>query len=624
MTAIRHGRGLFSQLTHSCRIDDSLPLLALLLWGIGVASTNLARAQGVNGLIPALPWTFWAGVGLLLFYVAIQLHRSVISRIRLGVSAATFVFMVQSLVPLIYQTPRYVWDFKTVGEIQYDNLHGALNSNLDIYQHWPGFFSLVAWFDHIAGIASPLSYLTWVTLFFDLLAVATFGFAISSLPMTEREKWFAVFLFCAGEWYLGFAQDILVPQALGLSLYFITIGLVLRFYWVLPTPTELGRNRRRLAQFRLTRPLWRDDESPLPVNEGPQKPLWRLGDWRLLALLLAVFVPLVISHPLTPYVVVLELGALTLVNRVRPLWLPVILGAVTLAYLIPNLGFLTSRHEFLAGLGGIAANAAPTPTSPAGPLGPNHIVIPVMVILLYGLAAVGAFIRYRAHRDVRTFAALAVTPLFIVALVHYGTETLYRSILFSTPWTACIAASVIGPARLKEAAHRRKALIRRSVGIRVGATFAVMAILAALLLVVENSQNELYQVSPGDIGAAQWLNKQPPGVAIYLNGEFPARIGGRYDKFLAKNLDDVYLGDEGYHVAPIQHINAFACGQTWGVEKTSYIVLSDNEASFAIREGYARAGFLRRLRAELSNSASWQLTFKNDTTTIYRGPSGCH
>lgn len=618
----RRGRQA-TQLARSVGVADFLFLLALFLWGVGVATTNLSRAQGDNGLVPALPWSFWAGILLLLLSVAIRIRKPVLPRFRLGASAAALVVMFQAPIALLYDAPRYVYDFKTVGEVQYDNLHGALNASLDIYQHWPGFFGLMAWFGQVAGIANPVSYLTWSPLFFDLLAVAAFGFAISSLPMTEREKWLAVFLFYGGDWVFGSAQDIFTPQALAFPMFFIVIGLVLRWYLAIP-PLEFERSRRHLARFRPFRFLWRGDKIASPFGSELPGPLWQLSDWKQLALIAVVFAPLVITHPLSPFVVVLELGVLTVMNRIRPLWISAFLGALAVAYLIPNLGYLMQGHQLLTGPADIAVNAAPPQVKFATHLGPNHIAIPAITLVLYGLAALGAFNRRNEGRDVRTIASLAVAPFLLITLVHYGGETLYRSLLFSTPWAACLAASAIWWGIRREPAHRKQAAVSRSVALRVGATCVATVTLAVLAVVVQNSQNELYQVSPGDVAGAQWLYAQRPGVAIFLNGEFPARVGGRYDQFVASDLTDVYLGDLGYTDASIQSINDFACKPIWGDQRTAYIVLSDNEASFAIHAGYAKAGFLTTLRKKLYDSPKWQLVFQNSTTTIYRGPSSCY
>lgn len=606
--------------------QDSLLVIAFLLWGIGVATTNLSRSHGAYGLIAALAWPFWAGLGFLLLFVAIQIHKSVLSPLRLGFSATTFVFMLQAPVALLYPGPLYVWSAKTAGEVLYDNLHGALNTNLDIYQRWPGFFGLMAWFDHIAGVANPVSYLVWSPLFFDLFAVAAFGFAVNALPMTTRERWLAVFLFFAGDWVETGAQNIFTPQALGFPLALIVLGLALRWYRVQSAPVGLERWRRRLAGFRPLRVLWRDDEVVAPRAEGSRPSLWGIGDRKRFALVLMMFVPLVFAHPLSPYVVVLELGALTVVNRIRPIWLVAVLGAIAVVYLAPNLSFLSSRHENITGPAGLVQNAGPPVVGGLIHLGPNHIAIPAITLALYGLAGLGAFYRWRHRRDVRTMAVLAVTPLLLIGLVHYGSETLYRSLLFATPWAACLGASAIWPVGRKAVVRPHDHTRRHSpVSIRIGATFLTTAILAVLCIVISNSQDEFYSVSPSDLASAQWLNGQKPGVAIYLNTEFPARIGDRYDRFLSRYENDVGLGGYGYYPqAPIQSIIDYACGQTWGDETTTYVVLNGNQATYAVDEGYARAGFLQALEKKLGRSRAWRLVYRNHTDRIYRGPSDCH
>ena len=483
----------------SLRTTDGLFVLGIVLWAIGVSSTQLARAQGRDGLIPALPWTFWSGLALLLIFVGIELFRPVLSRLRLVAAIVSFVMMIQGSLLIIYPEPRYFWDYKTVGEVQYDNIHGSLNLSLDIYQHWPGFIGLMAWFGHVSGINNPISFVSGSPLFFDLFAVAAFGFAVSRFPMTEREKWLSVFLFYAGDWVFSNIQDIFTPQALAFPISLIIIGMVGRSYVVYAPSVELRRLRLRLARSKWLGLLWRSD--PEEPTASPLPSMWRAGSWKPLLMLLIVFVPLVFTHPLSPFIIVLEVAALTIVNRVRPLWLFAILGAIAALYLTINETFLTNHHDAITGPKSIVQNAAP-PTNVVTHIGPNHVVLPLITVALFGFAAIGALSRLYDQREVRVFAVLAIAPLMIVGLVHYGGETLYRALLFSTPWAACLGASAARP--LTERAHSKRSVegIGSAKALRMAATAAMIGVMTVMLLVVNDSQNELYQASGPDLSAA--------------------------------------------------------------------------------------------------------------------------
>ena len=45
------------------------------------------------------------------------------------------------------------------------------------------------------------------------------------------------------------------------------------------------------------------------------------------------------SHQLTPYVLLLQLGALAVAGYLRPWWLAIGAGVMTIGYLIPNLSY---------------------------------------------------------------------------------------------------------------------------------------------------------------------------------------------------------------------------------------------------------------------------------------------
>ncbi len=438
--------------------------------------------------------------------------------------------------------------------------------------------------------------------------------------MTEREKWLSVFLFYAGDWVFSNIQDIFTPQALAFPISLIIIGMVGRSYVVYAPSVELRRLRLRLARSKWLGLLWRSD--PEEPTASPLPSMWRAGSWKPLLMLLIVFVPLVFTHPLSPFIIVLEVAALTIVNRVRPLWLFAILGAIAALYLTINETFLTNHHDAITGPKSIVQNAAP-PTNVVTHIGPNHVVLPLITVALFGFAAIGALSRLYDRREVRVFAVLAIAPLMIVGLVHYGGETLYRALLFSTPWAACLGASAARP--LTERAHSKRSVegIGSAKALRMAATAAMIGVMTVMLLVVNDSQNELYQASGPDLSAAEWLYKQPPGVAIFLNSKFPARLGYRYNDFILEDLQDATLPAFNYESQAVLSISAYACQQRWGNEKSTYLILSKDEEQFDVDTGSEKAGFLPILERELIASSVWSLVFRNDTTMIFKGPSDC-
>ena len=192
-------------------VADLLLPASLALWALGVSRTH-ATEVGSFGLVTALPGFFYAGVGLLIVSAGIELARAAPSRWRMSGHAVALVVMLYGTAPLVYSQGRYAWLYKTVGVVQYVNTHGQLNHNIDIYQNWPGFFALAAWFGKVAGVASPLAYAKWAQLVFELAALPLLYLIYDALFLSVRQRWIALLLYSASNWI---AQDYFSPQALG-------------------------------------------------------------------------------------------------------------------------------------------------------------------------------------------------------------------------------------------------------------------------------------------------------------------------------------------------------------------------------------------------------------------------
>ena len=119
---------------------------------------------------------------------------------RMALHATALVVMLYGTAPLVYQEGRYGWLYKTIGVVQYINAHGQLNPQIDIYQNWPGFFALSAWFDKVAGVGSPLAYAKWAQLVFEPAALPLLYIIYDALSLTWRQRWVALMLYSATNW----------------------------------------------------------------------------------------------------------------------------------------------------------------------------------------------------------------------------------------------------------------------------------------------------------------------------------------------------------------------------------------------------------------------------------------
>ena len=413
------------------RLADLLLPCGIALWAFGVSTTN-ATALGPYGLPPVLPTAFWAGLALIVVSAAIELGRDHPSGWRMGLHAATLAVMLYGTAPLVYSQGRYGWLYKTIGVVQYINTNGQLNSQIDIYQNWPGFFALAAWFGKVAGVASPLAYAKWAQLAFELAALPLLYLAFDALSLTTRQRWLAMLLYTGTNWI---GQDYFSPQALGTVLSLGIMAIALRWFYVGNSPA-----RGRWAWLR---------RAGRPDRAAPGQTASRAGFPALLcfALLLIYFV-LSFEHELSPYILAVQLSALAVFGLLRPRWLPIILAAIAVGYLAPHFGFVNSRYGLLNSIGQFFSNASP-PALKSGSLSATQRLIgrsqEALSLGMWCLAIAGAWLRRRSGRPVLTLLLLAFSPFLMLVILAYGQEGVLRVYLFSLPWTAALAALALAP-----------------------------------------------------------------------------------------------------------------------------------------------------------------------------------
>ena len=221
----------------------ALPV-SVALWAIGVSRTNVTTL-GPFGLPAQLPVIFYAGVALLVLSAVIELTGGNSARWRMALHAIGLVVMLYGTAALVYSAGRYSWLYKTIGVVQYVNVHGQLNSAIDIYQNWPGFFALAAWFGKVAGVSSPLAYAKWAQVVFELAALPLLYLIYDALSLTYRQRWMALLLYPAANWI---GQDYLSPQGLGTVLSLGIMALTTQWLYTgnrasFAPPRRLGRKR---------------------------------------------------------------------------------------------------------------------------------------------------------------------------------------------------------------------------------------------------------------------------------------------------------------------------------------------------------------------------------------------
>jgi hypothetical protein len=594
------------------RLSWPLLLVSMTLWAVGVSRTDVAHL-GPYGLPADLPIVFYLGLGLLVLSASVELAQVRPSRVCLACHAVGLVVILYGTAPLVYPEGRYSWLYKTIGVVQYINTHGQLAGNIDIYQNWPGFFALTAWFDKVAGVASPLVYAKWAQLFFELAALPVLYLAFQALALPSRQRWIAILLYYASN---PIGQDYFSPQALGTVLGLGVMALALRWLYV--------GNRSGPASAGVAAP---DSQPEADAKRGRFD-----GAVPVIALLVGVFFVLTFSHELSPYLVAAQLAMLAIAGLVRPRWVPFLLVAIAFAYLIPHFDFVNDRYGLLRSLGHFFSNIAPPALAAGGPLPASQAVIErcaeALTLGMWVLALVGAWMRRRSGRTVRTLAILAFSSILILAAVPYGNEGILRVYLFSLPWASALAAGVLAPLPSIGRRHARRIVsaldgpIKQAGRMRIAVWPAVALVVAlALFLPAFFGDDASNVMSPAEVDAVTtFLQTARPGPVFVAIDNSPLS-DARYNLFPIAPIfgSPGVLGKE--HIGQgVATVLARTADNYTHRRSPVYVVITPSMLAYNDAYPATPSQSITTLRSSLAHSQYWKVILDWKGTVIYEMP----
>jgi GT2 family glycosyltransferase len=578
--------------------------VAMAVWGASLSDADLSRIAGI-GLLNALPPAYFVGFGLLLAGFVVAVSRSVVSPKLLALYVVALIVVLHGTTPFLYDEPRYPWTYTHLGVINLIAENGAVDRHVDIYNNWPAFFALNAWLSRVTGVA-PAAYAEWAQLFFNLANVAAIRFALRGVTSDERLLWSASWLFVLGNWI---GQDYLAPQAFAFVVAVVVIGLALR----VQLPARAPRTRPGLwltsAVARLRGLIRHGRVLPEPRRASPLSPRGALLVGSL------CYVAVVVSHQLTPLVLLAGITALALIARRVPLWVPVAMAVAEVAWVALAWPYVSEHYAIFD----------PEPGSSAAPAGyhlgsglPGFALVSyaarVEVLVFVGLAGAGLVRRLRARRWDLTVALLVAAPVLIIGLNSYGGEGRYRFFLFALPWLCFFAAVACAPAR----STRLKAALR---GWRLAIATALLGICVLFAYFGLELSN---RVTSDDVDATAWFERHAPpdSLLVGMTPSFPRRVSARYA--------DVYLPD--YPGAPaltdhpryrrarldgaeLAHVEATIA--RYGVRHT-YFMITPSQERYGRLFGLLRPGSSLRLARALRTSRAFGLVYQRGPAFVFR------
>ena len=577
--------------------------VAMTAWAMSLAGADLGRMAGI-GLLDVLPPAYFLGFALLLGGFVAAVSRPVVSPGLLTAYVLALVVVLHGTTPLLYDQPRYAWTFTHLGVINAIAETGGVDRHVDIYNNWPGFFALNAWLSRVTGVA-PATYAEWAQVFFNLANVAAVRFALRGVTGDERLLWTAAWLFVLGNWI---GQDYLAPQAFAFVLAVVTVGLVLRTQLPVRAPRTrpglwlagaLSGLRRLLPHGRL-----------LPESRPPS-PLSPRG-----ALLVGgvCYLAVVVSHQLTPLVLIAGITALALLGRRVPLWVPVAMALVEVAWAALAWPYVSDHYAIFDPEPG--SSAAPAGYQPGRGL-PGLVLVAyaarVELILFAGLAAAGLIRRLRARRWDLAVAALVAAPMVVIGLNSYGGEGRYRFYLFALPWLCFFAAVACAPV----ASTRLRGLLRGWRLALAGAALAVCVLFASFGQELSN------HITSDDVRAAAWFERHAPrdSLLMGLTPSFPRRISARYAAVYARShpgapalIDHARYRRRGFGHRELTHLEA-----TIGAYgPRTFLTVTPSQEHYSRLFGLLPAGSSARLVRTLRESHAFELVYERGRASIFR------
>ncbi|WP_260868474.1 glycosyltransferase [Streptomyces sp. SLBN-134] len=572
----------------------AVPLLAaLVLWGYAVRHTDVSRLDDF-GLVTALHPAFWAGLVVLTagFGFTVRDPR------RAGGWPAAYVLgllvMERATQAGLYPTPLYAWAWKHDGVVDHLLTAGGLQTadqvgDMAVYDQWPGFFAAQAALVRLLGVESTAMYMAWWPLVSSLMLLLPLLLIYRTFTEDPRLIWTAVWLFYVANWV---GQDYFSPQSVAFALHLGVLAVVLRRYG----RSHGGRARQGQA-------------------------VWTV-------VLSVLVVAMVVSHQLTPGMLAVSLLALCLLRRSRD-WVPAVTTVVIfLAWcLTAALPFLSAAMpDMIRSVGDVGGNVATgygtTPT------GTGAVVTSWAARLLSGtvmLLAVAGVWRQRVLRHrAMPLLLVAAAPLPMIVASSYGSEMIFRVLMFMLPGAAFFAAAALLP-RVRtlaaEAGADARAAAPAGTGGRGGVAFwgPLVALLALTLAFVPSysGKDRINYFPPGEVALVQLLFDEAPAgsLVVAANRNYPlahesyGTVGHYW-----------FLDDDRRHVDEILRSPAATLARDMaGVERPgrAYLLLTRGQRADSEMNGQLTGDQLDRIQESVAASPRFREVAENGAGVVY-------
>jgi hypothetical protein len=561
---------------------------ALGIWVWAIQGIHASRIGG-TGFIDAVHPTFFVATSLLALAFVTALASPRTPRWLLVLQVASLIAMLYATVVIVEPLPRFNTAWIHAGFTDYIAQHGQTLPSYDARFSWPGFFSFTALLSRAAGLQSPVELLRWTPVYSNAVyAIGVYAIATTATK-NERARWLAVWLFLSFNWV---GQDYFSPQGFANLLAICCIVILLRWFRT-PVPSPADAHFPRTVSL-----LGRAPDEVVAEDADPKRRML------LLALLLVLFGTSVVSHQLTPPVIVIWVAVLVITLRTREQVLPLALGLVFLLWLsFATVTYWSGHlHDIFGSLlqpgQALHQNLTSRVSGSASRLIVQRITLG-FTALAYLLGGIGFLRRLRTGRGDLTFALLALAPFSVVFLQSYGGEALLRSVFLGLPFVTVLGAMAFFP---------------RPTVPSVGKALCIGTLLAGMapLFLVARYGNESWQYeTPAEYAAFQYVYDHAPrgSVLVSVAGEvaWGYRDVGKIVLTGNQALTNPAVADHELSVrAP-----------------DAYLIVTKSQVAYGRKFVGLPANWARRLESALLGTGRYRVAFSNaDAQVLTRANTG--
>jgi hypothetical protein len=487
--------------TTPSRLGAIVPLsclgLAAVLWIVTVRRADFA-AMGQLGLVSILGPSYFAGLALLCIGFTVELLRPHPAEGRLLALVVALIVFLFGTACAIEPVAALISSWGHAGFVRYVFVNGHPRNGYAAEFSWPGVFSLFALIASFMGKSQVIVLLRWFPLGIELAYLAPMLAIARASGVSRRAGWLGVALFFGTDWIY---QDYFSPQAVNLLFYLATVAVVLTCWR--PVSAAVASRRPALRErWATTRQAlrWRRLLGGDATTSWPAPLLMRT-----FLVLTLIFVASAISHQLTPYAIVLALGACLLTRRLGRPELIAIAFLLSFGWLSLGASDYWTGHlsQIFGGVFQLGHTAGSNVASRIVGTASHRLIVDVRILLTVGLFSLAGIGAARRAASSRTLEVLTIAPFFVLAGQSYGGEGLLRVALLAGPFASLLAASALLPQRTGKIRSllrpRRLGRHGRSV---IGVATAIVLISSTAVMTLVRGGNDYYETfTQGELSA---------------------------------------------------------------------------------------------------------------------------